>query len=164
MAATGSPRMFVQAGELGMPLALGVIGGTLARLRPFVDLYREAGRRAGHAPERLKLSVHAIGFVGATSADARSAFFPGYHAIFGELATRHGRLAFSKNDFDAMCSPGEALFVGDESEVTEKLRSLDRELGGVSRVCLQMTVGPLRRDNRLRTIEPLAQIQRKLAL
>ena len=106
MAATGSPGTFVRAGELGLPLALGVIGGPLARLRPLVDLYREAGRRAGHSAERMKLSLHAIGFVGETSADSRAAFFPGYHAIFGELFAKAGQPPVTREVFDAMSAPG----------------------------------------------------------
>ena len=31
------------------------------RFRPLVDLYREAGRRAGHPSEQLRVGVHALG-------------------------------------------------------------------------------------------------------
>jgi hypothetical protein len=32
-----------------------IIGGETRRFRPLVDLYREAGRRAGFVPEQLKV-------------------------------------------------------------------------------------------------------------
>ena len=52
----GTPRSFVRAGELGLPLMVAIIGGETRRFRPLVDLYREAGRRAGHPPDRLRWS------------------------------------------------------------------------------------------------------------
>lgn len=160
--ATGTPDSFVRAGTLGLPLALGVIGGTFGRLRPLVDLYREAGRRAGHGSDRLKVAVHAIGFVGATSERARTDFFPSYHAIFGELGRKAGWPPLTTQRFEAMTRPGEALIVGDEAEVEDKIVGLSRALGGVARVCLQMTVGPLHREHRLGTIERLGSIASRL--
>lgn len=44
----GTPASFVRAGTLGLPLMLAIIGGEPRRFRPLIDLYREAGRRAGH--------------------------------------------------------------------------------------------------------------------
>src|SRR6202171_6002962 len=49
----GTPESFVRAGVLGLPLMVALIGGEPKRFRPLIDLYREAGRRAGHSPERL---------------------------------------------------------------------------------------------------------------
>lgn len=63
----GTPQSFMRAGSLGLPLMIAIIGGEFRRFRPLVELYREAGRRAGHAPESLKVGVHAIGFVAATA-------------------------------------------------------------------------------------------------
>src|SRR6202158_5801161 len=47
----GTPESFVRAGMLGLPLMVAIIGGEPKRFRPLIDLYREAGRRAGHSPE-----------------------------------------------------------------------------------------------------------------
>src|SRR5215831_1917109 len=47
----GTPQSFARAGLLGLPLMVAIIGGDPRRFRPLVDLYREAGRRAGHPPE-----------------------------------------------------------------------------------------------------------------
>lgn len=43
----GTPESFMRAGALGLPLMVAVIGGETHRFRPLVDLYREAGKRAG---------------------------------------------------------------------------------------------------------------------
>src|SRR5882724_7453451 len=49
----GTPASFVRAGTLGLPLMVAIIGGEPKRFRPLIDLYREAGRRAGHPADKL---------------------------------------------------------------------------------------------------------------
>src|SRR5207248_4184436 len=66
----GTPESFVRAGTLGLPLMVAIIGGEPKRFRPLIDLYREAGRRAGHSAEKLIVGLHAIGFLGDTTREA----------------------------------------------------------------------------------------------
>src|SRR6185437_14594310 len=70
LGAGGTPQSFVRAGALGLPLMVAIIGGELRRFRPLIELYREAGRRAGHAPEQLRVGAHVFGFVGETGVQA----------------------------------------------------------------------------------------------
>src|SRR5213594_3949397 len=63
----GTPGSFVRAGMLGLPLMVAIIGGETRRFRPLVDVYREYGLHAGHAPEKLKVGVHALGYVAETT-------------------------------------------------------------------------------------------------
>ncbi|MDM0071433.1 LLM class flavin-dependent oxidoreductase [Variovorax sp. J31P207] len=86
----GTPQSFVRAGTLGLPLMVATIGGSFNRFRPLVDLYREAGRKAGHAPKALKVGVHAMGFVGDSDRGARDAFFSGWAHMFTEIGREHG--------------------------------------------------------------------------
>src|SRR5437868_12712934 len=60
----GTPESFVRAGLLGLPLMVAIIGGEPAQFRPLIDRYREAGLRAGHPPDQLKVGLHCFGFVG----------------------------------------------------------------------------------------------------
>src|SRR5262245_25810227 len=73
----GTPQSFARTGALGLPLMVAIIGGAFERFRPLGDLYREAGRRAGHRPEDLRVGIHAMGFVADTTAEAKDVFFPG---------------------------------------------------------------------------------------
>ena len=59
----GTPASFVRAGSLGLPLMVAVIGGETHRFRPLIDLYREAGYKAGYAQEDLKVGLHSLGYV-----------------------------------------------------------------------------------------------------
>src|SRR5207247_5775409 len=74
----GTPHSFARAGVLGLPLMVAIIGGDPRRFRPLVDLYREAGRRAGHAPEQMRVGVHALGYVAPSMKQAVDEFVPGY--------------------------------------------------------------------------------------
>jgi probable LLM family oxidoreductase len=74
----GTPASFVRAGTLGLPLMVAIIGGQPARFRPLVELYRQAGERAGHAPEQLRVGLHCFGFVGDSDQQAADDFFPGW--------------------------------------------------------------------------------------
>ncbi len=66
----GTPGSFARAGALGLPLMVAIIGGETRRFRPLVDLYREAGRLAGFGPERLKVGVHALGYLAPNAKEA----------------------------------------------------------------------------------------------
>ena len=63
----GTPESFVRAGMLGLPLMVAIIGGETHRFRSLINLYREAGRKAGHSPDRLKVGVHSLGYVAETT-------------------------------------------------------------------------------------------------
>src|SRR5712671_6835238 len=63
----GTPQSFARAGALGLPLMVAIIGGEPRRFRRLVDLYRETGKRFGHSRDRLKVGVHAPGFVAKTT-------------------------------------------------------------------------------------------------
>ena len=55
---------------MGLPLMIAIIGGETHRFRPLVDLYKNAGRAAGHPEERLKVGLHSLGYVAKTKEEA----------------------------------------------------------------------------------------------
>jgi len=73
----GTPESFVRAGKLGLPLMVAIIGGEPRRFRPLIDLYREEGRRAGHAADQLIVGIHSIGFLADTTEQARRRLLSG---------------------------------------------------------------------------------------
>ena len=135
----GTPQSFVRAGTLGLPLMIAIIGGTFDRFRPLVEVYREAGARAGHAPETLKVGVHAMGFVADTDAAARDAFFPGWAHMFTEIGRERGWSRPTRAQFDAMSGPQGAFLIGSPDTVMAKIRGADKALGGLSRITFQMS-------------------------
>src|SRR5437879_11789539 len=63
VAVGGNPESVVRAGRLGLPVALAIIGGEPRRFVPLIDLYREAGRRAGHDPAKLRVGINSPGLI-----------------------------------------------------------------------------------------------------
>src|SRR5882672_1195646 len=117
----GTPQSFVRAGELGLPLMVAIIGGETRRFRPLIDLYREAGRRAGHSPDRLKVGVHSLGYVADTAKQAADDFFPGYARAFTDIGKERGWPPTTRAHFDAQLGPHGALLVGTADNVAEKI-------------------------------------------
>ncbi len=136
----GTPASFVRAGALGLPLMIAIIGGEPHRFRPLVDAYREAGRRAGHPAESLKVGVHALGYVAETDAQAADDFFPGYAATFTKIGQERGWGPVTRRQFDALLGRTGALVVGGPETVIEKVKYYDEVLGGISRLSFQMSV------------------------
>src|ERR671933_1544095 len=68
IAVGGTPESAVRAGMLGLPMALGIIGGMPERFAPFAELHRRAAEEAGHG--RLQLSINSHGYIAETSARA----------------------------------------------------------------------------------------------
>ena len=151
----GTPQSFVRAGALGLPLMVAIIGGETHRFRPLIDLYREAGRRAGHPPDRLKVGVHSLGYVAATTQEAADDFFPGYARAFTDVGKERGWPAVTRAGFDAQRGPQGALLIGSPEEVVEKILRHSEALGGVSRFTFQMNAASLPHAKLMRAIEAL---------
>jgi probable LLM family oxidoreductase len=151
----GTESSFVRAGTLGLPLMVAIIGGTPRRFRPLVDLYREAGRRAGHAPEILKVGIHALGYVAKTTAAAVDDFFPGYARAFTEIGRERGWPPVTRAQFDALRGPEGALVVGGADDVVAKIRHYDDALGGIDRLNMQMSVAGLPHEKLMDAIDIL---------
>ncbi|HEY1921798.1 MAG TPA: LLM class flavin-dependent oxidoreductase [Tepidisphaeraceae bacterium] len=151
----GTPESFARAGTLGLPLTVAIIGGEPHRFRPLIDLYRESGRRAGHAPESLDVAMHAIGFLGDTTEQAAEDFFPGYAQMFTKIGRERGWPPTTRADFDAVRGPKGALLIGDPELVAEKILYVNEALGGLSRITFQMNVATLPHVKLMHAIELL---------
>jgi len=149
----GTPRSFVRAGELGLPLMVAIIGGETRRFRPLVDLYREAGRRAGHPPDRLRVGMHSPGYVAVTSEEAADDYYPGFAKAVNDIGKERGWGALTRRDFDAQRGPGGALLIGSPDEVAEKIIRHGEALGGISRVTFQMNAASLSQAKLMSAIE-----------
>ncbi|MBL0025830.1 MAG: LLM class flavin-dependent oxidoreductase [Saprospiraceae bacterium] len=134
----GTPASFARAGELGLPLMVAVIGGETHRFRPLVDLYRQAGTKAGYAPDQLKVGLHSLGYVADTSDAAVEDYYPGYAKMFTKIGKERGYAPVTRQGFDAQNGPRGALVVGNPEEVAEKILRHSEALGGISRFTFQM--------------------------
>jgi len=151
----GTPGSFARAGTLGLPLMVAIIGGETHRFRPLVDLYREAGERAGHPSDQLKVGVHSLGYVAATTQEAADDFYPGYARAFTDIGKERGWPPATRAGFDAQRGPRGALLIGSPDEVVEKISRHSEALGGISRITFQMNAASLPHEKLMRAIEML---------
>lgn len=149
----GTPESFVRAGTLGFPLMVAIIGGETHHFKPLVDLYREAGKRAGHSPEKLKVGMHSLGYVANTREQAIEEFYPGYSEAMNKIGRERGWSPMTRGRFEAQMGPRGALLVGDPEEVAEKIIRHAHALGGLSRLTFQMDTAELSHEKLLRAIE-----------
>ncbi|MGA8404213.1 MAG: LLM class flavin-dependent oxidoreductase [Nitrososphaeraceae archaeon] len=149
----GTPQSFVRAGLLGLPLMVAITGGETRMFKPLIDLYREAGRRAGHSPDQLKVGIHSLGYVAKTTKEAADDFFPGYAHTMNEIGKERGWPAVARMDFDAQRGPQGALLIGDPDEVVDKIVRHSKTLGGISRVTFMMNPASLAHVKLMRATE-----------
>lgn len=149
----GTPESFVRAGSLGLPLMIAVIGGETANFRPLVDLYREAGKRAGFEPKQLKVGLHSPGYVAATDEEAIANYYPGYAQLWTKVGRERGWPPVTKDRFDTLVAPKGVLAVGGPEQVATKLLRHSEALGGVDRFTFQMDNAGLTHEQLLRSIE-----------
>ncbi|MES2679710.1 MAG: LLM class flavin-dependent oxidoreductase [Bacteroidota bacterium] len=149
----GTPASFVRAGELGLPLMVAVIGGETHRFRPLVDLYRQAGKKAGHTPDKLKVGLHSLAYVGASDTQAISDFYPGYAASMSKIGKERGWPEMTRERFEAQMGEKGALVVGSAETVAAKIIRHSEALGGISRFTFQMDTSDLPHEKLIQAIE-----------
>lgn len=151
----GTPASFARAGMLGLPLVVAIIGGEPHRFRPLIDLYRRAGAQFGHAPEKLSVGVHAVGFVAETSEKAADLYWPGYERTFSKIGRERGWGPTTRAQYEALRGPTGALLVGSPDEIIAKARHINDSLGGVDRLTLLLQGPELPHEAAINSIELL---------
>lgn len=149
----GTPASFKRAGELGLPLMVAVIGGETHRFRPLIDLYRMAGEKAGHSPEKLKVGLHSLGYVANSTEEAIEEYYPGYAETFTRIGKERGWQPVTRAHFNAQAGPSGALVVGSPQETAEKILRHSKALGGISRFTFQMDNAGLSHAKLMHAIE-----------
>ncbi|MCY1743463.1 LLM class flavin-dependent oxidoreductase [Ensifer sp. SL37] len=152
IAVGGTPQSVARAGALGLPVALAIIGGEPRRFAPLFDLYREAARRAGQDPAKLKTSINVHGFIADTTDLAADQFYGPQAEVMNRIGRERGWGPTNRAHFDQARSPSGNLFLGDPETVAEKIVE-NWKLFRNDRFLLQMAIGPMPHDQIMRGIE-----------
>jgi probable LLM family oxidoreductase len=150
IAVGGTPASAARAGALGLPMALGIIGGIPERFQPLAELHREAARRAGHRP--LPLSINSHGFIAENGDQAAEIAFPAFAETMNRIGRERGWPPMTREQFEASRTLRGANFVGSPAEIVEKILFQHR-IFGHDRCLLQFSVGTLPHDRIMRSIE-----------
>jgi probable LLM family oxidoreductase len=150
IAVGGTPESVIRAGNLGLPLALAIIGGNPAHFSPLVDLYRKTAASAGHNDPAL--AVHSHGYLSEDSQQAADEFYPSYAHVMSNIGKERGWPPTTRSQFEAGRSKTGALLVGSPQEVTDKIL-YEKELFGLDRFLLHISVGTMPHAQIMHSIE-----------
>jgi probable LLM family oxidoreductase len=151
LAVGGTPQSAVRAGTLGLPMALAIIGGMPERFTPFVEIYREAGRRAGHDPSTLKLGINSHGYIAEDSQTAADEFFAPMSEVMNRIGAERGWPPLGRAQYDASLHLRQHLFVGSPSQIVDKIL-FQQEVFNHDRFLLQSS-GIIPHDRMMKSIE-----------
>ena len=154
VAVGGTPQSIVRAATRGLPVALAIIGGSPDRFTALADLHRRTLVESGYQPEEAPLSVHAHGYVSDSNDQAAEEYYGSYAVAMTRLGRERGWGPMTKGQFDMMRSEEGSLVIGDAETVAAKIRRW-REVLGVNRFELHISVGTLPHEKVLRSIELL---------
>lgn len=150
IAVGGTPASAVRAANLGLPMALAIIGGMPERFVPFVELYKKTAKDSGHRNPIVGINSHV--YVAETSQHAGDDFFPTYAAMMNRIGKERGWSPMSRQDFEAMRSPKGSLVVGSPQQVIDKIL-FEHSLFRHSRFLAQMSVGTMPHKKILQSME-----------
>jgi alkanesulfonate monooxygenase SsuD/methylene tetrahydromethanopterin reductase-like flavin-dependent oxidoreductase (luciferase family) len=153
IAVGGTPQSAARAGALGLPMALAIIGGMPERFAPFVEIHRDAGRRAGHAPSALRLGINSHGYIAEDSRTAADEFFGPMSEVMNRIGAERGWPPLSRAQYEASLGLRHHLFVGSPNQIVDKIL-FQHEVFGHDR-CLLQSTGVLPHDRMLKSIELL---------
>lgn len=167
VATGGSTGSSARAGQLGLPIAYGIIGGAPHRFAPLAELYRRSAAASGHTGDDIKVAVAAIGLIAPTKQEALDRMYPGWHRLNVEMGRLRGWPAPDKRAYLAQAEAPGAYYVGDPDEVAERIVHLHGHMGHM-RHFLQMDIGGLAHEHFLESLTLLAtevkpRVQRLLA-
>ncbi|MBB6403843.1 LLM class flavin-dependent oxidoreductase [Arthrobacter sp. AZCC_0090] len=146
----GTPESVLRCAQYGYPIIFAIIGGESRRFAPLVNLYREAMGKYGHTMQQI--ATHSPGHVAPTDEQAREELFPHWLAQRNRIGAERGWGPASRGEFDAMCGPEGALYVGSPETVARKILLLKQHLG-VDRFDLKYSNGTLPHESMMRSIE-----------
>ncbi|WP_166878793.1 LLM class flavin-dependent oxidoreductase [Salinibacterium sp. ZJ450] len=155
LATGGNASSSARAGQLGLPISYGIIGGEPHRFAPLAELYRRTAAQAGHTGDNIKVSVAAVGLVAPTKKEALERFYPGWRNLVTEMGKLRGWAAPDKRAYDAQAQAPGAYYVGDPDDVAKRIVHLHGYLGHM-RHFLQTDVGGLPHEHLLESITLLA--------
>ena len=150
----GSPESVLRAVELGLPMFLGILGGTPEHWAQYGTAYRAAWNEVGRPAEAADIAVAVHGFVAADGRQAKATFLEHELRMFNTGAAEAGRAPMAPAGREGTYGPGGMVFAGGPDEIADRILHLHRLLGH-GRQILQMDVGGMPHTTYLKSIELL---------
>jgi len=150
----GSPGSVLRAAELGLPMFLGILGGTPEHWANYGHAYRRAWSEAGHPPEAADIAVAVHGFVADDDRQAKATYLERELRMFVAGMAEIGHVGAPPSGRERDYEAAGMVFAGSPNEIADRILHLHHLLGH-SRQILQMDVGGMPHVAFLRSIELL---------
>jgi probable LLM family oxidoreductase len=150
----GTPASAIRAGALGLPMALGIIGGDTRRFAPLADLYRNTGIAHGHDPAALRVSINSHGYIASSQRQAVDDTYPYFMAAMENFLGQPASALPDRSQYEAEMSIEGALVAGTADQVAEKI-VYQHDLFGHDRFLMQISLGTMPHRDVMRSIELL---------
>ncbi|ADY51791.1 Luciferase-like, subgroup [Pseudopedobacter saltans DSM 12145] len=152
IAVGGTPESVIRAARLGLPLIIAIIGGYPYQFQPLVRLYKEEYQKYGHDVSKMQIGIHSHTFVGENSEQTADSYYPYYADQMDRIGRDRGWPPFRKEQFEGGRKKEGALFIGDPSEVADKILYM-HELFGLTRFVAHIDVGGPEHKDIMKAIE-----------
>jgi probable LLM family oxidoreductase len=114
----GSPKSVIRAARYGFPLMLAIIGGSVERFVPYVELFHKALEEYGRAT--LPVGMHSPGFIADTDEEAIKIAWPAHKTNFDRIGKTRGWQPMRYDNFKDEVAYG-SLYIGSPETVAQKI-------------------------------------------
>ncbi|CAA7196101.1 LLM class flavin-dependent oxidoreductase [Chryseobacterium potabilaquae] len=151
----GTPQSVLNAAQLGMPLVVAIIGGMPIQFKSLIEFYKQEYKNAGHDIANMQIAVHSHTFV---SHDQKviDGYFHSYKSQMDRIGSSRGWAPYTKMQYESGRGKDGALFIGNPSEVADKIASI-KDLFGITRFIGHMDVGDPTHDIMMESIRLLGE-------
>lgn len=147
----GTPASAQRAGRLNLPMAIAILGSPPEQFVPFVNLYREAAKTAGHDVNQLQLAISSQFYIAEMEQQATNEFYPSYEQLMNRVGKDRGWSPMSRQQFEYLRSDG-PLVVGNVQQAIDKIMH-QYELFQNTRFIAQLVTGLTAHKDVLKAIE-----------
>ena len=135
----GTPQSVLSAAKLGMPLVLAIIGGMPIQFKNLIQFYKQEYLAAGFPESEMQIAIHSHTLV---SEDQKviEGYFQNYKDQMDRIGATRGWSPYTKMQYEGGRAKDGALFIGNVSEVADKIAYM-KEIFGITRFVGHMDVG-----------------------
>ena len=147
----GTPQLVLSAAKLGMPLVLAIIGGMPIQFKNLIQFYKQEYLAAGFPESEMQIAIHSHTLV---SEDQKviEGYFQNYKDQMDRIGATRGWSPYTKMQYEGGRAKDGALFIGNVSEVADKIAYM-KEIFGITRFVGHMDVGAPENEVMMKSIE-----------
>ena len=147
----GTAQSVLSAAKLGMPLVLAIIGGMPIQFKNLIQFYKQEYLAAGFPESEMQIAIHSHTLV-SEDQNVIEGYFQNYKDQMDRIGATRGWSPYTKMQYEGGRAKDGALFIGNVSEVADKIAYM-KEIFGITRFVGHMDVGAPKNEVMMKSIE-----------